>query len=61
MTQLALVLPLPLARKRDPATSHDAAAKAKTVKNLLIRINNKRWCFFVMKRTWRFKIPTGLF
>lgn len=31
MTQLALVLPLPLARKRDPATSHAAAAKASSI------------------------------
>lgn len=31
MTQLALVLPLPLARKRDPATSHAAANKAASI------------------------------
>lgn len=31
MTQLALVLPLPVARRSDPATSHAAAAKASSI------------------------------
>ena len=31
MTQLALVLPLPVARRSDPATSHAAAAKAASI------------------------------